>query len=92
MITLIKKDRVTAPLVYCDVCKKRIDNAGMALYVWNTGQEKDFKIIHKGTCDTREYESSMELRYFFIYLMKNTGIKRKDLDSIYESAELMEMI
>ena len=90
MITLERgKDGVTCPLIYCDVCGKQIKDCKNAMYIWHFGKEEEFKMIHKGACDDRSYKCSMELKYFFIYLMTNAGLDPRKLEDVIEKASLM---
>jgi len=96
MIELVRKNGITAPIVTCDVCGKRIKDARMGMVKFVNPTYKDgkvsYKINHKVTCDNREQCDWQELSHFLVWLLSNTGLKGEKLEEAKQRAELMEMI
>jgi len=93
MIELIRKNGVTAPIITCDQCSKRIKDVSMGMVffsIFNDG-EISYRICHKGNCDTGE-PCSQELSHFLVWLLSNVGLKGEKLDKAIKSAKIMELI
>jgi len=81
------------PTAFCDHCRERIEDAGLALYLWappvaglsDTEQPDQpiyllHKVCHRAFADDRfgdQLVQTMELSYLPIYLMSNLGIDPK---------------
>jgi len=52
---------------YCDVCGDRIEDSSKGYVIWQTSKDmkgRNFKIIHQGQCDQRDFHSSAALNDF----------------------------
>lgn len=89
-IDILEKDGRDCPTVFCDVCLKRIEDAGMAIAKWREKAEGDptwgknhVVICHKGKCDKdptypqEAYLFCQELDVFLTYLSQNANINEK---------------
>ena len=89
---LIKNKGKNSPLVICDICGKPILKANDGVLLWSIEENKEgkipFKIAHKGKCDNRTLDLSMDLREYFAHLDANCIRETKDKDR--SDAEFME--
>ncbi len=93
MITLIKKENQTCPVIICDTCGKEITDFNNGNYIWEPGKENEFRFVHKGKCDDRiKYSYSMEIKHFLIYLMNNLKFKQKDLKITQRDCGMLSQI
>ena len=91
----------TGPIYACDICGKRIEDAGMAWLMWDDdaadseGRVSEFVVAHKKTCvpiveqDRPTFTSSGELRSIAYQLGRNLGISLEDLKQEGLSNEML---
>lgn len=86
MIEVIRNDMRDAPMILCEVCGKRIENAGMGMVAYEEVEIEyegpvGFTFLHKGECD-QSYKGGnyrkggwVELTHFLANLCNNSGLK-----------------
>ena len=81
-VILERRNFRTAPVIVCEICGQRIEDASMGMAVWfsETIKDDDFspRFAHKGVCletlDPDNQGQSTELTLFLKRLLVNSGM------------------
>lgn len=103
MVVMQFRNGRAGPILACDVCKERIDNAGMAVVVHARNSDAGVSAImyaHKGVChDAAELTFGGqpnsgwdELTTHFARLASNVGIDRDKILDHFDTMDSMEML
>ena len=101
-LAIIQTANRTGPVIICDVCGERIDNARMANFMWNQHElidgepSTDFLIVHKIKCtqvadamkDTRLATTGLGLALY--QLTANVGLSIADLEDLADTQTRIE--
>lgn len=93
MIEIQHEKGKTVVMAICDKCRKEIIDAEKGLVLWKFDEGPiNYILAHKGSCDDRRYQCSMELNTFLFYLLHNTGMTKEKLREAKRRATFLSAI